>query len=86
MGFNQLYAENSSGCDGWELIIEIVKIDGFVKYSKKIELFSPHRREGDKMTNSLLFLYNEIMGLEEIRKYMKLVNENRKDDIEDETA
>lgn len=74
INFEKMYSENSTGDDGWELETELKKEMGLLKYSKRIELFSPDKHEETIEINKLLKVYNEILDIANCEEYLNLID------------
>jgi len=79
INFEKIYYENSGdGYDGGDLMVGIIKREGFLSYEKQIVLFSPRKDESTPETNKLLKVYEEIKRLPGYKEYYKRIKAKRK--------
>ena len=78
INFGKLYEENGSGYDGWELEFTLNKIDGLLKYTKKIQLFSPYKNNSNFETNKLLDIFEELKILSKYSEYYEKIEKKRR--------
>jgi hypothetical protein len=78
INFEELARENSAGCDGWGLEIEVGTYKGLTEYVKRLVLWSPLVSENDKQSD-LYKLLNIIDNIKMKIKFNEWYNKNYKE-------